>query len=140
VNDCDHAFLAEGLGDTVRKLDGTIEGALVGFPATSPAYSYVRLDERGAVTGTVEKEVVSPYAIAGCYLFADPARFAERFERYRRECTYAELFLSGVYNTVLDDGGEVLFHPLARHVSFGTPEELDRVAPASLDFLRPAGA
>lgn len=136
VNDCDHAFLAEGLGSLVGRLGGSVEGALLGFPATSPNYSYVRLDDRGSVVGTVEKQVVSPYAIAGCYLFSDPAAFAERMERYRAECTYAELFLSGIYNTMAADGAGVLFHALARHVAFGTPEELDRVGAGDLRFLQ----
>ncbi len=138
VNDCDHAFLAEGLCPLVERLHGTVGGALLGFAATSPAYSYVRMDAAGRVVGTVEKEAVSPFAIAGCYLFTDPAAFAERFERYRVACTYGELFLSGMYNTMIADGAEVLFHGLARHVPFGTPDELARVRPESLDFIRAA--
>lgn len=138
VNDCDHAFLAEGLGDVAGALAGSgAAGALLGFRATSPAYSYVRLAADGSVAGTVEKQVVSPFAIAGCYLFADRAAFAGQFERYRAECPYGELFLSGVYNTIVAGGGRVLFHELARHVSFGTPDELARVAPDALDFLTP---
>lgn len=139
VNDCDHAFLAEGLGGVVDALGrGGAAGALLGFRADSPAYSYVRFGADGAVAGTVEKEVVSPFAIAGCYLFADPGAFAGQFARYRADCPYGELFLSGVYNTIIAEGGRVLFHELARHVSFGTPAELARVPAGALDFL--AGA
>ena len=136
VNDCDHAFDAGDLGGVVARLgSGAAAGALLGFRATSPAYSYVRLGAGGRVEGTVEKQVASPFAIAGCYLFADPAAFAGQFERYRADCPYGELFLSGVYNTVVAEGGEVVFHELARHVSFGTPEELERVPAGALDFL-----
>lgn len=139
VNDCDHAFRAEHLESVVARLRDGASGALVGFRSTSPAYSYVQLDGRGMVAGTVEKQVVSPFAIAGCYFFADPATFASRFERYRNDCPYTELFLSGLYNEIINDGGEVLFHELARHVSFGTPEELERVRPEHLSFMA-AGA
>ncbi len=135
VNDCDHAFRAEHLGPVVERLRGSAAGALVGFRSTSPAYSYVQLDERGTVVGTVEKQVVSPFAIAGCYFFADPGAFASRFERYRKECPYTELFLSGLYNEIISDGGEVRFSELARHVSFGTPEELERVRAGDLSFV-----
>jgi dTDP-glucose pyrophosphorylase len=142
VNDCDHAFDAGDLAGVAARLGpGDAAGALVGFRSDSPAYSYVRLGADGVVTATVEKEVAGPYAIAGCYLFADPARFADQFARYRATCPYGELFLSGVYNTIIADGGRVLFHPLERHVSFGTPEELARVPEGALDFLgagRPA--
>lgn len=139
VNDCDHAFDAGDLASTVARLGRDADGALVGFRSESPAYSYVRLGPDGAVLGTVEKQVVSPFAIAGCYLFADPAAFAGQFERYRADCPYGELFLSGVYNTMIAEGGRVLFHELPRHVSFGTPDELARVAPDALDFMAAPG-
>lgn len=140
VNDCDHAFQANGLAGVVRRLGAGADGALLGFQATSPAYSYVRLDDRGAVVGTVEKQPVSSFAIAGCYLFADPGAFAERLERYRVGCRYSELFLSGMYNTIVEDGGDVVFHELARHVSFGTPDELARVRAGDVAFLGAATA
>ena len=135
VNDCDHAFAAGDLGPVFDRLRNGAAGALVGFRSTSPAYSYVELDPERRVTGTVEKQVVSPFAIAGCYLFADPVEFTGRFDRYRRECPYPELFLSGLYNEIIRDGGEVRFHELAQHVSFGTPEELARVQPDVLGAL-----
>jgi dTDP-glucose pyrophosphorylase len=136
LNDCDHAFHAEGLGALAARLRGEAQGALLGFRSRSPAYSYVRLNDEGTVIDTVEKQVVSEFAIAGCYLFSDARTFQSRFEEYRRECTYDELFVSGVYNAILRDGGKVLFHELAAHVSFGTPEEHRRVGRHDLSFLQ----
>jgi dTDP-glucose pyrophosphorylase len=135
LNDCDHAFRADGLRAVVEQLHGPVQGALLGFPSEVPAYSYVRFDEELRVVGTAEKQVVSRFAIAGCYLFADARVFLRRFEEYREECPYDELFVSGVYNTILRAGGEVAFHELAAHVSFGTPEELRRVARNDLSYL-----
>ncbi|MDR3513044.1 MAG: NTP transferase domain-containing protein [Caulobacteraceae bacterium] len=135
VNDCDHAFRPRDLPTLVRGLEAGAAGALVGFASTSPAYSYVRLNPAGEVTATAEKQVIGPYAIAGCYLFARPAAFTARLERYRRGCPYPELFISGLYDAMAREGERVLFQPLARHVSFGTPEELARVRPQDLDFL-----
>jgi hypothetical protein len=88
------------------------------------------------VIGTVEKQVVSNFAIAGCYLFADAQTFLDRFTQYRQECEYDELFVSGVYNAILREGGEVLVHELGEHVSFGTPDEHRGVGRADLTFLR----
>jgi hypothetical protein len=136
VNDCDHAFRAVGLSSTVDRLDGRVEAALLGFRASEPAYSYVRFGDDGRVIGTAEKQVVSEQAIAGCYLFAEPQTFLHRVAQYRQECPYAELFVSGVFNTILHAGGQVLFRELAAHVSFGTPEEHQRVKPGDLSFLR----
>jgi dTDP-glucose pyrophosphorylase len=135
VNDCDHAFDAAGVDPIVERFGGEVAGALLGFRSTSPAYSYAVVDD-GRVTSTFEKKVVSPYAIAGCYLFADPERFAGEFAAYQRQCRYDELFLSGMFDMLIRGGSTVLFHELVRHVSFGTPEELERVEPRDLDFLQ----
>lgn len=135
VNDCDHAFRSEGLQSILERLHGRAQGALLGFRANSPDYSYVRFDDEGNVVGTAEKMAVSELAIAGCYLFADSQTFLDRFAEYRRECPYEELFVSGVYNAIIAAGDEVLFHELAAHVTFGTPEEHRNVRREDLAFL-----
>lgn len=141
INDCDHAFDAGGLGPTLQALhDGRAHAALLGFRSTSPAFSYVRFDGDGRVVGTVEKQPASPFAIAGCYLFARASAFLAHYEAYRDACPYPELFVSGLYNTLLAAGGTVLFHELAQHVPFGTPAELQRVGADSLGFIGADGA
>lgn len=133
INDCDHAFRV----GTLPALGQDIAGALLGFPSVSPAYSYVRLadGDPGRVTGTVEKQVVSPFAIAGCYLFASKARFFDALDRYRSTCPYDELFVSGLFDILCQSGERVAFQPLAEHVSFGTPEELAALDPSTLPRL-----
>jgi dTDP-glucose pyrophosphorylase len=138
VNDCDHAFRAVGLQKVVDAMTGPVEGALLGFRADIPAYSYVRLDDDRRVVGTVEKQVVSDLAIAGCYLFADAATFRDRYAAYRRACSYDELFVSGIYNEIIEAGGDVLVHELEYHVSFGTPDEYRRVRKDDLAFIEAA--
>lgn len=135
VNDCDHAFRPRDLPGLVAALQQDAAGALVGFASDNPAYSYVRLNPAGEVCATAEKKVIGPYAIAGCYLFAGRAAFLTRFEGYRRACPYPELFVSGLYDAMARDGERVLFQPLDRHVSFGTPEELAGVSADQLAFL-----
>lgn len=145
INDCDHAFCAPGMAQVLPRLgleaeglqaggtqaeDLQAEGALVSFASDSPAYSYIRLSASGAVAGTVEKQVVSRHAIAGCYGFADARRLAALYDRYRRTCPYSELFVSGVFNEIIATGGHVRQIEAAPHVSFGTPEELARIDPA----------
>jgi CTP:molybdopterin cytidylyltransferase MocA len=137
INDCDHGFRADDLPALVRAMESGMAGALLGFASTSPAYSYVRLaeDDPGRVTGTVEKQVVSPFAIAGCYFFAGKARFRGALDLYRRTCPYDELFVSGLFDIICQSGERVGFQPLAGHVSFGTPEELAALDPATLARL-----
>ena len=132
VNDCDHAFNCPDLAGVVDGLRGGAEGALLCFRSDSPAYSYARGGADGVVTGTVEKQAVSPFAIAGCYMFASPAGFLGAYDEYRADCPYDELFVSGMFNRLLAQGGRVLKADAARHVSFGTPEERDRIDPHAL--------
>lgn len=127
INDCDHAFLAGDLNWTLQGLGGDSEAALMCFPSSNPGFSYVRLNAKGDVCGTVEKSVVSPFAIAGCYLFRSAEAYEERYKSYKTTCEYGELFISGIYNEILRDRGSVSMHVLKSHFPFGTPEELKSV-------------
>lgn len=130
VNDCDHAFMASSLPDTVRSLQDGLDAALMCFRSDSAAYSYVRFGAANEVIGTVEKQVASPFAIAGCYLFSDPARISALYERYQRDCPYDELFMSGLFNLLAQERARIGMVELDRHCSFGTPEELGAITPA----------
>jgi len=134
INDCDHAFVA---GDALRELTAALTrgatGGLLGFRATSPGYSYVALDADGLVTETVEKRVVGEFAIAGCYLFDNAQTYSAALSRYRAECPYPELYVSGIYNVLIRAGMRVEFQELADHMPFGTPEELARLDVTRLD-------
>ncbi len=135
INDCDHAFVARGLDGAVPQLENDVEGTLVTFRSQSPNYSYVKLGPHGEVAGTVEKQVASPYAIAGCYLFSTPALFQQQYENYVRNCPYSELFISGIYNQMLHDHLRVNQVVLDDHFAFGTPEEYANVHPRLLSRL-----
>ncbi|GAB2582462.1 hypothetical protein GCM10027034_12960 [Ramlibacter solisilvae] len=128
INDCDHAFDGSALPDLARRLGcGDISAALLCFRSNDPSYSYAALDDAGFVIGTVEKRVVSPHAIAGCYLFADAALFLDEFETYRAQCPYHELFMSGICNGLAQRGQRMVKADLGRHWTFGTPDEYSRV-------------
>lgn len=138
IQDCDHAFSCPDLPDLARDLSGAYDAALVCFRASTPHFSYIQLDEGGAVTGTVEKKVVSPFAIAGCYFFSGKAPFARGLAQFRDKNPYDELFLSGVADALaLQAPGGVGFYELAQHFPFGTPEEMARFDPALASNLLP---
>ncbi len=136
INDSDHAFLCPELMGIIDALGKELNAALLCFTSDSPAFSYAKLDEEGRVVGTVEKRVVSAYAIAGCYLFSDPSLFLSLYEEYRLDCPYDELFVSGVYNRLAASGGRIGKIVASRHLSFGTPEELARIDQGSLEIGR----
>ena len=135
INDCDHAFDGEGLGTLVDAMRDGAAGALVGFRSTNPAYSYVRFDAAGGVAGTIEKQVASQSAIAGCYFLDRRATFLSAYEAYRAHCPYPELFVSGLYNELIAEGRRVVYRELRRHAPFGTPEDVARLKPEDFAFF-----
>ncbi len=129
INDCDHAFVASGLGDAAEKLGPALDGLLLTFRSGNANYSFVQLGPEGEITGTVEKIAASPYAIAGCYGFGSSELFNEQYNAYLHACPYPELFVSGMYNQMLKSRLRVRKLVLDEHFAFGTPEELASVRP-----------
>jgi len=128
INDCDHAFVAgNALQELTAALTSVASGGVLGFRASSPGYSYAALDADGLVTETVEKRAVGEFALAGCYLFGSADTYNAALLRYRDQCSYPELYVSGMYNVLIRDGCRVQFRELADHIAFGTPEELARL-------------
>jgi dTDP-glucose pyrophosphorylase len=123
INDCDHAFICTDFAAIGNKLASAAGGALLCFRAESPAYSYVRLRADGGIAGTVEKRVVSPFAIGGCYMFSSVRLFVELYDEYRRACPYDELFISGLFDILARRGDAVLKVDARYYCPFGTPEE-----------------
>lgn len=127
VNDCDHGFRSTGLPALIGQLKADATAGLLCFRSNSPNYSYACLNADDQVVGTVEKQVVSPYAVAGCYTFADPKVFLDAYDQYRISCRYDELFVSGLYNQLIEGGANVALTVADHHISFGTPEELAQI-------------
>ena len=123
INDCDHAFLCPGLAVLAEDFNAQADMALICFRSNNPAYSYVIADAAGRPTGTIEKVVASPHAIAGCYLFGEAALFRRLYDDYATDCSYSELFISGMSNRGPIDERRIVTLEAIKHWSFGTPEE-----------------
>jgi dTDP-glucose pyrophosphorylase len=133
VNDCDHAFICGSMAKTVLGLNDQLDAALMCFRSTNPAYSYARLGPDRNIIGTAEKKVISPYAIAGCYFFSKAKNYLQFYERYKKECPYDELFISGIFNLMADTMLTIGMLEVDQHVSFGTPEERDGVSATTFE-------
>ena len=125
-NDCDNLFLC---GDFARfcaeeRFD-ELDGALLTFASDDPRFSYAAFDEDGFVTRTVEKQVISRDAICGAYYFRNRRVFRDAAEKYMRNCSYSEFFMSGVYNVLAAEGGRIKAFRVDGHLSYGTPEEYE---------------
>ena len=123
-NDCDHMFISRAFYDFCSRGDFTNpDGALLTFPSDEPKFSFIKMDNNGKITGTVEKQVVSNLAICGAYYFKNAKVFLDAAEQYLHECSYEEFFVSGVYNIMTKRGMNIESFKTDVHISFGTPEE-----------------
>lgn len=122
-NDCDHAFVCPEFYKFCRKASfNDIDAALLTFESDSPNFSYVKFDENGHFSGTIEKMVASKEAICGAYYFKNKDVFYSASETYLTKCSYKELFMSGVYNELIN-GEKISTFKVDEHISFGTPDE-----------------
>lgn len=125
INDCDHAFKIKDTAAIKAFLSSDASSALVSFISNNPAYSYAKLNEQHQVIGTVEKEVVSQYAIAGCYFFNDSRLYEKAYLNYINHCSYNEYFVSGIYNELANEKESIKLFELSHHCAFGTPPEYE---------------
>ena len=135
VQDCDLEFYSVDFNAGILsdlKGDTHVSGRLVSFDANHPRYSYAETDSTDMVVRTAEKVVISNHALAGAYYFARGDTFValakESIKRYEDAITPSkELYLSLLYNILLEQGGNVQLHHLSHYRSFGTPEELQGI-------------
>lgn len=123
-NDCDHLFKSSVLNQALTEALHC-DGGLVSFHADEPQFSYIKF-ENGRIVGTAEKAVVSTRAICGAYLFKDRETFLTAARQYIQECSAAECFMSGVYNTMCRNGLSVEEFEADYHINFGTPVEYEQ--------------
>ena len=133
VMDCDLEFrskkfiqiIRETLAQPIKEANG---GALVSFESNEPRYSYAALDNKGFVTRTAEKEVISNHALCGAYFFSTGKRFKQIAHQLLDEPEFKkpEYYVSLLYNYLLADGEKVRLAPMEEYYSYGTPEELKR--------------
>lgn len=121
-NDCDHMFACDTFAQDMNTGEWNYDGALLTFESNQPQFSYVEY-KNGKIIGTVEKKVVSNYAICGAYMVRNAQMFQQMAEEYLRHCNYSEFFVSGIYNVMCQNGLNVQNFTVDFHVPFGTPVE-----------------
>lgn len=135
-NDCDHLFYASALKEIfLTEAWSDVHGGLLTFHSNDKKFSFLSLDQNGFVNKTVEKEVISNHAICGVYYFQNKDIFVKSTDLYLQECAYHEFFVSGVYNTMIQQGLKIQHCTLDKHVSFGTPEEYELALQENNQFL-----
>lgn len=129
VMDCDLEFRSEAYKRIIEnclKDKSATGGALVSFESDLPKYSYAEVDEKGNVTRTAEKEVISNHALCGAYFFASGKEFKEIAHKLlNAPMEKREFYVSLLYNYLLSKGDTVKLAPMEEYHSYGTPEELE---------------
>jgi dTDP-glucose pyrophosphorylase len=133
--DCDVAFSFPNRHNFSQLLDQDFSAALCLFQSNNPDYSYAIFNDQNEITGTIEKTVVSNWAICGLYAFKTTTLYLQNYFEYKKKCTYSELFLSGVINCIVKKNKKILPIFLSEHLSLGTPSDLQNAVTLSNRFI-----
>jgi dTDP-glucose pyrophosphorylase len=121
------------LGRDIELLKKTLQkghGSIDVFPAESPSYSYVDIQE-DRILDIVEKRIISKWATSGLYGFPTGAQFQSYFKKFSelsQPKDSKEYYISDIINLMLADS--FTFEPLSHDLSaslatlvIGSPEE-----------------
>jgi hypothetical protein len=129
IVDCDVAFASADLAALVRRSVTTTVGpdiVLLSFTSSEPRFSYAEVNEKGYVTRTVEKNVISPHALGGAYFFRKASDFSiglAELQRNPLSPTVPEYYVSLVVNTLITLSRTAMIAE-GQFTSLGTPQEL----------------
>jgi len=133
VMDCDLEFYSRSFNREILSdlsvNHPCVAGRLISFDSDQPKYSYAQITKDAQVIRTAEKQVISNHALAGAYYFSRGEYFlSAAHELVRRfetgDVQAKELYISLLYNILLETGNRIQLHKLDFYRSFGTPEEL----------------
>ena len=108
-------------------IDNILDGAMFTFDSTSTKNSYVELDSSGYAIRTAEKEVISPYATTGIYVWTKATDFVWAAENMIRKNIRVnnEFYVAPVYNENIAKGHRIGIWTPTEHWPIGTPEDLN---------------
>jgi dTDP-glucose pyrophosphorylase len=108
-------------------LGNKLDGCMFTFFKDSPAYSYVEVNEDGIAVRTAEKQVISPHATTGIYVWARGEDFVWAAEQMIKEDVRVngEFYVCPVYNWNIARGDRIGIYDNIRHWPIGMPQDLD---------------
>jgi len=101
-------------------------GMILTFKSNSPFYSYAKLNDKGYVIKTVEKEVISEHASVGIYCFDKGSTFIKYAKVMIEENirTNGEFYIAPLYNLLINDGLKIKVREVDKMYVMGIPKEL----------------
>ncbi len=104
-----------------------LDGAILVYSDNSTKCSYVEIDNNGLAVRTVEKQVISPYATNGIYVWDKGIDFVWAAERMisKNLRVNNEFYVCPVYNENIARGDRIGIWAPEEHYSIGTPDDLN---------------
>jgi len=104
-----------------------LDGAMLTFFKDTTAYSYVEVNSDGLAVRTAEKQVISPHATTGIYVWTRGEDFVWAAEQMIADDVRVnnEFYVCPVYNWNIARGDRIGIYPPQEHWPIGTPEDLD---------------
>ncbi len=107
--------------------DNFYTGAIFTFPNDGNHLSYAAINEKGLVTKTAEKEIISKHATTGIYVFDQGHDFvwaAEQMIAKNIRAPNREFYVAPVYNELIECGLRIAIYDDIKHYPIGTPVDL----------------
>lgn len=107
--------------------DKEANGGIMTFTASGPKWSYALLDKQNQVHKIAEKKEISNNATIGVYYWSSSNNFLSCADNYIEigETYQDEFYVAPVFNQAIIRGQKVIAKPTPRHISIGTPEQLN---------------
>lgn len=107
--------------------ESQLDGCMFTFYKDDPAYSYVEVDQDGIALRTAEKQVISPHATTGIYVWARAGDFinAARSMIAKDLRVNNEFYVCPVYNENIAQGARIGIYQPTEHWPIGTPMDLE---------------
>lgn len=104
-----------------------LDGAMLTFFKDTTAYSYVEVDDHRLAMRTAEKQVISPHATTGIYVWTRGEDFVWAAEQMIADNVRVnnEFYVCPVYNWNIARGDRIGIYDTLEHWPIGTPEDLD---------------
>jgi dTDP-glucose pyrophosphorylase len=104
-----------------------LDGAMFVFDSDSTKNSYVEVDADGLAIRTAEKQVISPHATTGIYVWSRAGDFVTAAELMIQKDLRVnnEFYVCPVYNENIAEGARIGIYSPTEHWPIGTPEDLE---------------
>lgn len=126
IANCDQMMVWDQSEFEVWFASSGLDGCMFTFFKDSPAYSYVEVDGDGIAVRTAEKQVISPHATTGIYVWARGRDFIWAAERMIEDDVRVnnEFYVCPIYNWNIARGDRIGIYQPREHWPIGTPEDL----------------